>query len=321
MTDGGVIAIVQKLAKPLFSIVKVTGPFLLSQSKAGVENYSNYQLNKSRLEAISLFLAEEAKNISADRAKLRDKIINSNGLERIRAQNDYDLLTKELNKFSTISKIKNFIGDDDVFDNEKEISDGWIDKFNQLASSLNEEWRSQLLAKAFSEELKKPGSITMIVLNSIASFDEASFRKFGQIINASIRLYEVNCFPSGHADTVFNIDGKEIKLSQMIYEISHLNLISPTDSGYINCANSLTHLRYGKRILTIQYPHNPIPYPSQILCYFFTTLGNQIASFYERDLIPQGYKNFESLIESAKRKGYHYSETELTEADYSTLGN
>jgi hypothetical protein len=55
MTDGGVIAIVQKLAKPLFSIVKVTGPFLLSQSKAGVENYSNYQLNKSRLEAISLF--------------------------------------------------------------------------------------------------------------------------------------------------------------------------------------------------------------------------------------------------------------------------
>lgn len=52
MTDGGVIAIVQKLAKPLFSIVKVTGPFLLSQSKAGVENYSNYQLNKSRLEAI-----------------------------------------------------------------------------------------------------------------------------------------------------------------------------------------------------------------------------------------------------------------------------
>jgi hypothetical protein len=65
--------------------------------------------------------------------------------------------------------------------------------------------------------------------------------------------------------------------------------------------------------------HNPIPYPAQILCYFFTTLGNQIASFYERDLIPQGHKNFESLIESAKRKGYGYSETELTEADYSTL--
>lgn len=321
MTDGGVIAIVQRLAKPLFNIVKVTGPFLLSQSKSGVENYSNYQLNKARLEAISILLAEEAKNISADRVKLRDKIINSNGIERVQAQNDYNLLTQELNKFSTIEKVKDFFSENDVINSEQEISDSWTDRFNQLASSLNEDWRSKLLAKAFSEELKKPGSVTMIVLNCIASFDEASFRTFGHIVNASIRLHEVNLFPSGHANITFNINNKNIQLSQMLYEISHLNLISQTDNRYINCANSPTHLRYGKRVLVLKFPFDQIPYPSHILSYFFTSLGNSIASLYERELTPQGHAHFDYLIDNAKRKKYEYSEIELSDIEYNTLGN
>ncbi|MBZ6915572.1 hypothetical protein FMK13_24130, partial [Klebsiella pneumoniae] len=192
---SSVIDIVHKAAKPLYNLIKVTGPFLIAQSKTAVENYSDFKLNKARLEAISSLLKEEVKNISADRSMIREKTINSSGLERIRAQEDYNLLTKEINKLSTIDKVKDFINNDNDIENDIEIGDGWIEKFNELASSLNEEWRKQLLAKAFSLELQKTNSINILTLNSIASFDEKTFRLFGFIVNSSIRLYEINFLP------------------------------------------------------------------------------------------------------------------------------
>ncbi|WP_159180122.1 hypothetical protein, partial [Klebsiella pneumoniae] len=106
MISSGTIAAVHKAAKPLFSIVKAVGPFILSQSKTAVENYSDYKLNKARLEALSVALQEEAKHLSEDRAKLREVIRDSNGIDRVKAQNDYDLINKELNKLSTIARVK-----------------------------------------------------------------------------------------------------------------------------------------------------------------------------------------------------------------------
>lgn len=54
MISSGTITIVQKAAKPLFSIVKAVGPFILSQSKTAVENYSDYKLNKARVNCVFL---------------------------------------------------------------------------------------------------------------------------------------------------------------------------------------------------------------------------------------------------------------------------
>ncbi|MFQ1432442.1 hypothetical protein ACJWRY_01925 [Klebsiella pneumoniae] len=78
---SSVIDIVHKAAKPLYNLIKVTGPFLIAQSKTAVENYSDFKLNKARLEAISSLLKEEVKNISADRSMIRKK---NNQFQRIR---------------------------------------------------------------------------------------------------------------------------------------------------------------------------------------------------------------------------------------------
>ncbi|EKB82112.1 DUF2806 domain-containing protein [Klebsiella pneumoniae] len=318
---SGVLAIVQKVAKPLYSIVKITGPFIMAQSKTAVENYSDFKLNKSRLEAISTLLQEEVKNISSDRAMLREKIINSSGIERVRAQEDYNLLTKEINKLSTIDKIKNFIGDDDIIDNDKGIADSWINKFNELASSLNEEWRKQLLAKAFALELKKSGTINILTLNSIASFDENTFKLFGFLVNSSIRMYEVNCLPSVDKNVEFSIDGKIKKLSTIEYELGHLNLIDLSNNNFINIENREIYLRYGRRVLKIKYTREQVPEAHRILANVFTPLGNSIANLYTRHLNDFGNDNFERFLRIATKNGYICQEIEMSQQLYSELGN
>ncbi|MCD5719504.1 Protein of uncharacterised function (DUF2806) [Klebsiella pneumoniae] len=322
MSNSDVIAVVQKLAKPLYSMVRVAGPFLLSQSKTALENYSDYKLNKARLEALSILLQEEAKNISTDRAKLRAQIINSSGLERVKAQNDYDLLTKELNKLSTIDKVKDFISDDDEIDKDSYISDSWIEQFNNLASSLNEEWRKTLLAKAFALELKKSGSITIVVLNAIASFDELSFKKFGILINASIRFKDINLFPcvAFNDEMTININNEERNLIAVAYELKHLSLIE-MKAGYINSGSDIVYFRYGRRVLQLKYPDNDIKEFYVIHAYFLTSLGNKIASLYEREITPLGEYMFKNLCEEAKKKGCTYKEILISDELYRDLGN
>jgi hypothetical protein len=324
MDTQGMLALVQKAAKPLFNIVKVTGPFVLAQSKTAVENYSDYKLNKARLDAISVLLQEEAKNISNDRAKLRDKIINSTGMERVRAQNDYNLLTQELNKLSTVDMVKNFITDDETINTEKEIEDSWIYKFNQLASSLNEDWRKQLLANAFALELKNPGSINFIMLNCIASFDETTFRMFGFLINSSIRMYEVNILPPLEGKREFEINGETCTINKILYGLEHLNLIKGSNDGYIDMSHKVgedTLLRYGKRVLRMRYPEAFIPAIDRIGMNYFTQLGNDIAKLYTREINDFGDENFETFVKAAKDKNYIWFDFELSDSLYLELGN
>lgn len=322
MTEISPLAIIQKIAKPLYSIIKVTGPFVLSQSKTAMSNYSDYKLDKARLEAISTLLQEEAKNISEDRAKLRDKMINSVGIERARAENDYRMLTQELNKLSTIDKIKNFISDTDEINNTNEISDAWIDKFNQLASSLNEEWRKQLLAKAFSIELKKPGTMSLVVLNCIASFDELSFRMFGALVNSSIRMSDVNFIPYFRNEPEFEILEKKYRLTTIIFYLEHLNLIKFNNGGYINPRGTQVFLRYGKRVLIISYPHSQeIPSALQLEIHSFTMLGNSIAELCKRETNDFGNESLDNLMQDAINKRYTCSEQALSDQLYNELGD
>jgi Protein of unknown function (DUF2806) len=58
------------------------------------------------------------------------------------------------------------------------ISDHWIDKFNQLARSKNEEWRQDLLSRALAAEAANPGSISPRALWLIGTLEEDKFQAF-----------------------------------------------------------------------------------------------------------------------------------------------
>ncbi|HFQ7673066.1 hypothetical protein LHK99_18795 [Klebsiella quasipneumoniae] len=323
MISSGTITIVQKAAKPLFSIVKAVGPFILSQSKTAVENYSDYKLNKARLEALSVALQEEAKHLSEDRAKLREVIRDSNGIDRVKAQNDYDLINKELNKLSTIARVKDFFSQEEEVTNNVEMEDSWIDKFNSLASSLNEEWRKSLLANAFALELKEPGSINILTLNAIASFDEDSFKAFGILIDSSVRLNEINIIPLDPFTGKFSVSGGFEDGDELMQMLTHLNLVNISGGSYLKIARRVLFLRYGRQVLELEYAIDSevIPSISHIRVLTFTALGNAISKLYSRKITDEGKVNFESLKIAANMKGYHFKESILSEEEYARLGN
>lgn len=307
MTDiVGVLAVVQKVVKPLYSIVKATGPFIIAQSKKTVENYSDFKLNKAHLEAYTALIQKEAENLSNDKSKVRERLMNSTGLERVRAQNDFDALNKEINKFSTLCKVKDFFNKDDELLSDVEISDAWIDRFNDVASSLNEEWRQKLLAKAFAFELQKPGTVSIILLNCMASLDEETFRVFGELINMSLICNgSMNCIPSVLSKDVATLRGESYSIDKMLHSIGHLNLINTSKNTYIPVnSKENSSLTYGSKTLLFRLTDKRVDESNLIHPLFFTTLGDSMSNFYERLETPQGISNYDDIKEEVISKGY-----------------
>ncbi|MBD7322451.1 DUF2806 domain-containing protein [Klebsiella pneumoniae] len=301
MGDLSVISMVQKFAKPLYSIVKLTGPFIISQSKTAVENYSNFKLDKARMEAISLLLQEEVKHISADRAKLRDSIINSTGLERVRFQNDYNLLSKEINKLSTIAKVKDFIEEGAEANPSSIISDAWINQFENVAMSLNEKWRQTLLAQAFAMELKNPGSINIASLNCIGSFDELTFMLFGALVDVSIKLGPMSIIPRPDEKEIFHVNQNEYAYNYIAYSLNHLNLLEKDNNLSISIKNPID-LTYGDRTLNIKIKET-IPH-LRLYVIRFTQLGETLSKLYQKTPTKQGEERFDKFIKLAISYGY-----------------
>lgn len=322
MTD--LMAIAAKCSKPIYNFVKVVGPFILSQSSRAVENFENFKLNKERLEALSIFIKAEAENLASERSKLRSNILALSGLERVKAQNEYDLLTKEINRLTTLSGVKDFIKDDGKFDSQDikadEVDEGWVERFNQLASSLNEPWRKKLIAKAFALELQNPGTINMLTLNSIAAFDEETFRIFGCLLNLSSRLYEVSCLPRNITTEIVSLNGVELSINEMLYKLSHLNLFDQRVGVYFSVRHGKsTYLRYGQRVLDLR--HDNQNGESRIDALLTTQLGNKLSLLYERDMCEQGVRYFEMFLSQARTLGVFQREIILSDFDYQQLGN
>ncbi|WP_213786794.1 DUF2806 domain-containing protein [Citrobacter portucalensis] len=316
----------QKYAKPVLSIVKAVGPFILAQSKLANENYENFKLNKERLEALSVFLREESQRLAEERSQLRKIMFESSGMERVKAEHNYNLLTRELNKLSTIDKVKDFIKQDEEIQSTESISDVWVEQFNKLASSLNEEWRKKLLAKAFATELKSPGALSLVVLNSIGNFDEKSFRYFGALVNRSIRMQELNILPNGSntMNAIYDIDGEQVSRSSIDYSLAHLNLLDTTETRTIGVTdNKPTYLRYGRRVLRVTRVKESSLSPG-IPAQLFTLLGNSIAQLYDREIIEDGNTNLNLFLEfliTNRNQVYNVEEIQLSDFDYQYLGN
>ncbi|WP_374041231.1 DUF2806 domain-containing protein [Klebsiella pneumoniae] len=299
------LGMVTKYSKPLVGIVKAVGPFILSQSKLASENYSNFKLDKERLEALSVFLKEEARLLAEERSKWRVIMCEKSGLDRVHAENNFNMLTRELNKLSTIDKVKNFVGEDEEIKSTVEISDAWIEQFNKLASSLNEEWRKELLAKAFAKELKNPGTMSLVLLNCIGSFDEKTFRYFGALVNSAIRFKELYLLPIEQTSTsmVYNIDGQRVSRGTIEYSLSHLNLIDSANRTLKGEKDIPIYITYGKRILELVNPHGDIPV-ANLNIRLFTGLGNNIATLYDGSSSAEGNSNFDIFRDALTKSIY-----------------
>jgi hypothetical protein len=187
-------------AKSAWRIAKGIGPLLISQSETASEKWADHQLRLAKVEAMKVLLLEEAKIIADTKRTLTQRLIDAAPEERIRLRRDIEDATEELRKLHIYSKAVDQLPPPNPQQEQTEaqaqasdpqsdqITPHWMDKFNDFAKAANEEWRTDLLAKALTLEAQEPNTISLKALWFIGTVDEMVFHEFAALLDVSWML-------------------------------------------------------------------------------------------------------------------------------------
>jgi len=250
------------------NLAKAVGPFFISQFDYTKFKYLDFKTKQAQTAGYAeYFLAEARSLVDLKTEQIRDSL-NKTGLERLKAEENITLITKEINRLLVYSKVPAHVR---YLEGEKEqdsitstediisINETWLDRFNDLASKLNEDWRQDLLAKSFAVEADKPGAIDLETLFTIARLDQRSFYFFDAILSSSLKCYEVYFLPIEENTFALTIDvhGTEHNVGNILYQLQHTGLLIHGDSLGVNLkAGALVQFRYHDDVLAAISPTN-----------------------------------------------------------------
>ena len=236
MTDPVSIKGIGAAAKTCLNLVKSVGPLFISQFDYAKFKWLDFKQKQAQMAAYAEYFSAETRSlVELKNAQMRDSFAKT-GLERLHAEENIKLISKEINKLLVYSKVpshtiylesKKEQPEDIPIEETVEINDTWIDRFNELAEKLNEEWRQDLLAKAFAIEAEKPGTIGLDTLFTIGKLDQKSFYFFAAILSISLKMYETYILPvnEGTLELEFDVNGTTHSISNTLYQIQHTGLI------------------------------------------------------------------------------------------------
>lgn len=268
MTDPVSIKGIGAAAKTCLSLVKSVGPLFISQFDYAKFKWLDFKQKQAQMAGYTeFFLAETRSLVELKNAQMRDSLTKT-GLDRLHAEENIKLISKEINKLLVYSKVpthtlylesKKEQPEDIPTEEIVEINDTWIDRFNDLAGKLNEEWRQNLLAKAFAIEAEKPGTIGLDTLFTIGKLDQQSFYFFAAILSISLKMYETYILPvdNGTLELELDVNGTRHSISNTLYQIQHTGLILYDENLGINLIkDKLSQFRYQDDVLAAISPTN-----------------------------------------------------------------
>jgi len=132
------------------------------------------------VEVLRDLLKSEIETRSAIRRTLLEKFIAAPDEERVRIERDLEYVDGVTRQLNVVAKSLSYgsTGEsppEKTREKPKQVEDHWIDRFNELARKRNEEWRSELLARALAEEAANPGSVSPRALWLIGSMGAPTF--------------------------------------------------------------------------------------------------------------------------------------------------
>ncbi|WP_081253204.1 DUF2806 domain-containing protein [Pseudomonas yamanorum] len=243
------------------SLVKAVGPLLLSQFDYSKFKYLDFKTKQAQSAGYAEYLLAEARTLVEIKAEQTRESFKKTGLERLQSEQNIKLISKEINKLLVYSKVPAHISypegdkeplESNTADDSIEINETWLDRFNDLASKLNEEWRQNILAKSFVLEAENPGTIGLDTLFTIAQLDQKSFYFFDAILSISLKLYEVFFLPleKGTLEIIVNVNGTEHDIGNIIYQLKHTGLLIHEEGLGANLSpGKLVQFRYDNDVL------------------------------------------------------------------------
>ena len=266
MIDAASAKGIGTVIKTCVNLTKSVGPLFISQFDYAKFKYLDFKQKQAQMAGYAEYFLAETRALVELKSEQRRESLSKTGLERIKAEENINLISKEINKLLVYSKVPTHTRYLELDQNQQEevaveevinINDTWIDRFNDLASKLNEEWRQNLLAKAFAIEADKPGTIDLDTLFTIGKLDQKSFYFFDAILSASLKMYEVYVLPLDHntLDIELDINGVKHSINNVLYQLQHTGLLVYDDKVGVHLkSHKLVQFRYKDDVLAAISP-------------------------------------------------------------------
>lgn len=303
------------IGKYSLRIIQAAGPYLISLSKEASKSYTEHQLRLVQVDVVRNHMLKEVESLAEIKHNLRERFFESTAEDRIRIKRDVQDIEREIRRLGIVSSALKYLPDPNEDDTEvlseaveDHISDHWLDKFNEYARANNEEWRSELLARALASEAEIPGSIGPRALWLIGTIDEYLFHAYASILDVSIIIDDDHIIPDCLNFLKIPIPncmlGSKKGLGSLIFMLVDLGLMGDItissstlskDEKYIVSYGEKTTMLTTREDLTIR---GLIP----------TLLGESIASLYTRKPNELGHEIYNKWIDSISEE-VAYKET------------
>jgi hypothetical protein len=305
------------MAKSTWNIVKSIGPFLISQSDSMSEAFARHKMRLANVDASKEFLMQEIGTYTEIKKKLLKKDINADPEDRIRIRQNLDEISKSIRQLNIGVKALTYLpastnGDSpsttppaSTLSPEPEITMHWMDRFNELARSHNEEWREDLLARALAAESSKPGTVSTRVLWLIGTLEKDSFDAFATLLDlsSSIGTQILIPFPNKFISRPIPecILGLNVSIGNLLYSLEEIGLFGSLIGTSLTLPKgSLAIAIYGQTAFSIHCKDADLAIPGVIP----SNLGKSLASFYQPKPNPLGREIFESWIATLNKEQY-----------------
>ena len=185
------LASIPEIQQNIINTAKSLGPFLISQSDKASEAYQKHLGRIAQVDIMKQVLSHETEIYSALKKDLLKRYLNAPPMKRLQMKKDLEFVDGNIRQIVIAIKSLSYGGDNFAHPNsdiKKLIEDHWIDRFNELARKRNEEWRSDLLARALAYEAATPGAVSPRALWLIGNMEEKLFNTLSELLNLCVWL-------------------------------------------------------------------------------------------------------------------------------------
>jgi hypothetical protein len=302
---------ISETAKSTLNIIKSIGPLLISQSDSASETYARHLSRLASVEAAKELVHREIDIQSKVKEQLLQRYISADEVERIRIKRDLEDITSNVRHLNIVDIAMNYLpasqnSENQVYDNQeipsleqKVISPHWLDKFNELSRSRNEDWRSDLLSRALAKESSSPGTVSPRALWLLGTLEEPLFKAFATILDLCSLINNEYMIPNLNEaimqKPIPNCElGDKVSIGNLVYVLGDSGVLSESLTTQL----SLPQGHQFSVIYNSHHYHIECFIPLNLQGLIPTTLGSSIASFYPPNFNSLGEEILQAWIDS-----------------------
>lgn len=275
-------------------------------------------------------------NIIQEQMNLEEINVSEEYVKLAATQHIRNIVQEQLNLDSileiTLQNLQNTPQDDPHVDqNIGEISDDWLNEFRDVACKKSSEEAQDLFAKVLAGEIRKPGSISLLALTTLANMDQEVANLFNTFCSLClVHLDDPNAIKAGDP---FNVEDARLPIlrgsmtdvqtkkntnpsmkefteySQSLFDKYNLNAKSfqlLLDHNLIvdNTITKYNHIWYDNELWTFKLPYNQsvllitdiktIPISGLAL----TSVGKELYNITKRHADPEYWKHISQFIQN-----------------------